>query len=267
MLPATSQIDQTRTCCWASRRCSRRVKKRTSINILIMLKKFFPSNRLINAEDLMKTWRIIVMIIFAQILGLIIGVIFPLNPDRFLSIWTGGAFGTLPGFILGVIWYFKSQDPKNGIPYFTIGFFAIGSVVLPIAAFGLLNSGLEFNNLKEEIKALDPTVIEKLVVYKGYRKQNILEITDHDALYAFTEACKDIEGDHIQNTKSCRTIDRYYIELNGILPKDIILDHCETELATGTFATREGNKTSYHGNFSSKSLKPWLNDYVLKNMK
>ncbi len=231
-----------------------------------MLNKLFPNNRLIKAEDLKKTWRIIAMVIVGQIVGLCIGLAFSLHPDKFLSLWAGGAIGTLPGFIIGVIWYFKSQDKNNGIPYLTIGFFAIGSLILPIAAIGLLSSGLAFNNLKEELKSIDPSAIERLVVYKGYRKQNVLEITDTKALYAFADACKDIEGDHIQNMQPCKTIDRYYIELSGILPKDIILDHCETDIATGTFATREGNTTSYHGDFSSKSLKPWLSRYVLEKI-
>lgn len=197
---------------------------------------------------------------------LLTGFAFSLHPDKFLSVWSGAAFATFPGFILGAIWYLKSEDRKKEVPYFTLGFFAIASIILPVAAFGLIGSGLEFINLKEEIKIIDPSNIEKLVAYKGYRKQNVLEITDKTALKAFANACRDIEGDHIQNAKQCRTIDRYYIELNGILPKDIILDHCETDIATGTFATREGNVTTYHGNFSSKSLKPWLSTYVLENI-
>jgi hypothetical protein len=232
-----------------------------------MLKKLSPNNRFIKAEDLKKTWRIIVMVIIGQVIGLCTGIVFSLHPDKFLSIWAGGAIGTLPGFIIGVLWYFRSQNKSNGIPYVTIGFFAVGSIALPIAAFGLLSSGMAFNNLMEEIKTIDPSSIEKLVVYKGYRKQNVLELTDIKALYEFAEACRDIEGDHIQNMKPCKTIDRYYIELTGILPKDIILDHCETDIATGTFATREGNTTSYHGDFSSKSLKPWLSKYILGNIK
>ncbi len=228
-----------------------------------MLNTLFPNNSFIKAEDLKKTWRIIVMVIVGQVVGFCIGIAFSLHPDKFLSLWAGGAIGTLPGFIIGVLWYFKSQDKNISAPYFTIGFFAIGSIALPIAAFGLLSSGLAFNHLMEEIKSLDPSVIEKLVVYKGNRKQAVLELTDTKALYAFTEACRDIEGDNIQNLKPCRTIDRYYIELTGILPKDIILNHCETDIATGTFATKKGNTTSYYGGFSSTLLKSWLNRYVL----
>lgn len=232
-----------------------------------MLDKLFPNNRFIKAEDLKKTWRIIVMVIVGQGIGLCIGIAISLHPDKFISIWAGGAIGTLPGFLIGVFWYFGSKDKNNGIPYFTIGFFAIGSIALPLAAFGLLSSGIAFNNIMEEIKTIDPSAIEKLVVYKGYRKQNVLEITDSKALYEFTKACRDIEGECIQNMKQCNTIDRYYIELTGILPKDIVLDHCETNIATGTFATKEGNTTFYHGNFSSKLLKLWLSKYVLENIK
>ena len=228
-----------------------------------MLNKLFPKSRLINAEDLMKTWRIIAMVILGQIIGLCFGIIFALHPDKFLSIWTGGAFGTFPGFITGVIWYFKNEDREKGIPYFTLAFFVIASIALPVAALGLFREGLEFTKMEENIKTIDPAIINKIVVYKGWKRQNIIEITDRNALNEFAYACQDIEGDHIQNSKPCRTIDRYYVELTGILSKDIILDHCETDIATGTFATREGNVTNYYGNFSSKSLKPWLSTYVL----
>ena len=206
------------------------------------------------------------MVIVGQIFGLFVGFAFPLHPDKFLSIWSGAAFAAFPGFIIGTIWYFKSEDRKKGIPYFTLGFFAIASIGLPIAAFGLLNEGMEFTKIKEQSKRINPAVIEKLVVYKGFSKRSILEITDRIALNEFAYACQDIEGDHIQNAKPCKTIDRYYIELGGILPKDIIVDHCETEFATGSFATREGNVTSYHGTFYSKSLKPWLYTYVLEKI-
>lgn len=231
-----------------------------------MLDKLFPGNRFIKAEDLRKTWRIIIMVVFGQLFGFFIGLVFTLHPDKFLSIWSGAAFGTFPGFILGVIWYYQSEDRRKGIPYFTLGFFALGSILLPIVAFGLISSGLAFTNLQEDMKSLNPSTIDKLVVYKGYKKRNVLEITDKTALESFAYACRDVEGDYFQNAKPCRTIDRYYIELTGILPKDIILDHCETDLATGSFATREGNRTTYHGTFSSKSLKPWLTSYVIGNI-
>ncbi len=106
-----------------------------------MLNKLFPNNRLVKAEDLKNTWRIILMVIFGQVIGLLIGLFFSLHADKFLSLWIGSAIGTLPGFILGIIWYFKSQK-KNNIPYFTISFFAIGAILLPIMAFVLLNDGL-----------------------------------------------------------------------------------------------------------------------------
>jgi hypothetical protein len=232
----------------------------------MMLKKIFPNNRLISAEDLMKTWRIIVMVVIGQILGLCAGFFFSIHPDKFLSAWTGAAFGTLPSFLVGTLWYFKTDDRKKGIPYFTLGFFAIASVSLSAVAFGLLNEGMESTKIIEASKRINPSVIKKLVVYKGFSKNSILEITDRIALKEFAYACQDIEGEYIQNAKPCKTIDRYYIKLNGILPKDIILDHCETEFVTGSFATRVGNVTNYYGTFHSRSLKPWLHTYVLEKV-
>lgn len=138
-----------------------------------MLNKLFPNNRLIKAEDLKKTWRIILMVIIGQVIGLLIGLVFSLHADKLLSLWIGGAIGTLPGFIVGIIWYFKSQK-KNDIPYFTISFFAIGAILLPIMAFGLLSDGLEFKSLKEKIKTINASDIEKIVIYKGYHRKNII---------------------------------------------------------------------------------------------
>ncbi len=119
-----------------------------------MLSKLFPQNRLIKAEDLMKTWRIIVMVIICQLLGLLVGLVVPLHPEKFLSLWIGGAIGTLPGFIIGTLWYYSSEDRSKGVPYFTLGFFAIGSIILPIVAFGLLASGTKFTNLKLNLQTL-----------------------------------------------------------------------------------------------------------------
>jgi len=228
-----------------------------------MLEKLFPNNRLIKAEDLKKTWRIIVMVIVGQIIGLTIGFLFALHPDIFLSVWSGAAFGTLPGFILGTLWYFQNEERRKGIPYFTLGFFALGAIVLPVAAYFLLASGLAFNNLKSSIKSLDPSAMSQLVVYKGYRRENIIEIKDSKALASFTAACQDIENDYIQNSQPCNSMAEYYIELSDVLPRDIILDYCETDLAKGVFATRAGDTTTYHGTFSSKSLKSWLTKYVV----
>ncbi len=91
------------------------------------------------------------MVIIGQVIGLLIGLVFSLHADKLLSLWIGGAIGNLLGFIVGIIWYFKSQK-KNDIPYFTISFFAIGAILLPIMAFSLLSDGLEFKSLKEKNK-------------------------------------------------------------------------------------------------------------------
>ncbi len=76
------------------------------------------------------------------------------------------------------------------------------------------------------------------------RNSNLAFRNVQSILLSFSEACKDIEDDYFQMNKPCNRIAEYYIELNGILPKDIILDYCQTDLAKGVFAKREGNTVS-----------------------
>jgi len=93
---------------------------------------------MIKAEDLRNTWRIIFLVIIGQLIGLLIGYVFKIHPELFISTWVGAAIGTLPGFLLGLIWHFSNQERRKAIPYFTVCFFAIGAIISPVTAFQIL---------------------------------------------------------------------------------------------------------------------------------
>ena len=82
---------------------------------------------MIKAEDLRNTWRIILLVIVGQLVGLLIGYVFKIHPELFISTWVGATIGTLPGFLLGLIWHFSNQERRKAIPYFTVCFFGPNS--------------------------------------------------------------------------------------------------------------------------------------------
>lgn len=228
-----------------------------------MLNKLFPSSRLIRAEDLRKTWRIIVSTITCQVIGISLGVIFDLHPDRFLSAWIGGAIATFPAVILGILWCYKKRMFREGIPFITLIFFISVSVFLSFAGCNLAREGREFKVMVKSLRTINERDLPSITVYTNYQQKVIKEINDTQVIRKFITACRDVEGEHIQNSKPCGTIKRYYLDLSGSTPKDIILDHCESEYATGSFAESDGHRTTYHGGFHSKSLKPWLQTYII----
>lgn len=217
---------------------------------------------MIKAEDLRNTWRIIVAVIVCQIIGLSLGFMSNIHPQTFISIWAGGALGTLPGFIIGLVWHFGEQQRRANIPYFTVGFFALGSIILPIAAFQLLSGGIGYMNLVNSLQSIPPSKIASLNVYKGYDQRNSITIEDQKQISLFIEACSDIKDDYVQHNASCNPTAEYFVDLNGAIPKNIILEYCQSNVAKGVFAIREGKSTSFHGKFSSVKLKEWLSIYV-----
>ena len=219
-------------------------------------------NKMVKAEDLRNTWRIILLVIVGQLIGILFGFTIELHAEPFFSLWIGGAFGTLPGFLLGIFWHFSNPERRKAIPYFTVGVFAIGAIVLPFAAFNLLTGGIGYMKLVSNLQALTPSTISSLSIYKGYDNSKILTITDKKQLTSFIESCSDLQNNYTQYNSSCNETARYYIGLNGALPKDIILEYCQSNVAKGVFAIREGKTTSFHGTFTSTGLKKWLSENV-----
>jgi hypothetical protein len=218
---------------------------------------------MIKAEDLRNTWRIIVAVVIGQLTGLAIGFLAKLHPELFLSIWTGGAIGTLPGFIIGLFWHFGERRRRKQVPYFTVGFFALGSIIFSITAFQLLIGGIGSVNLVTSLQSLSPSAISTLTIYKGYDQSNTITITDREQISSFIEACSDLKDDYIQHNSTCNRTAEYFIGLNGSLPKDLILEYCQSNVVKGVFAIREGKTTTFHGTFSSVKLKEWLTNNVV----
>ena len=80
-------------------------------------------------------WRILLVVLIAQLFGGFVSIILAKYEHLFLDFWFGGAVSTLVGFVLGVLWqaYANRETIKDN--FLVIAFIGVLSLALTLSAF------------------------------------------------------------------------------------------------------------------------------------
>ncbi len=213
--------------------------------------------------DLKSVWRVLVAVVLCQLVGGAISLVVSMHHFWFMNLWLGGAAGTLPGFVLGVVWQLKSQTPDRGwigIACF-LGFLAIAITGM---AFGVVLPQMrsEMANLTA-INQLQAEPLKSIEVFDRYGRERIASITDPDSLSAFAKGMADSVG-HSPNHP--RYSDSWYVVVEGATRHEfeLHLNPRFPQSVIGYFVVKSGNSTSYHGTFESKGLRLWVEIHLMK---
>ena len=217
----------------------------------------------ITFTDLKSVWRIIIAVALCQLVGSAISIAISPHHFWFMNARIGGAAGTLPGFVLGVVWQLRSSTSDRG----WIGlacFLGIITIVITVMAFGSAFPRMqrEMRNL-DRINQLHNESLQQIEVFDRYGKERITTITDPDALNAFAEGIADAVG-HSPNHP--RYSDSWYVVVDGTTRHQFVL-HLNPRFpksVIGYFVVKSGNSTSYHGTFESKALRSWVEIQLMK---
>jgi hypothetical protein len=219
--------------------------------------------RNITFSDLKSVWRIIVAVILCQLVGGAVGLAVSMHHFWFMNLWLGGAAGTLPGFVLGVVWQLKSRPEGRswvGIAFF-FGFLAVAITAM---AFGVALPQMrsEMANLTV-VNQLQAESLQLIEVFDRSGDKRIARITDPESVAAFTKGIADAVGHSPNHPRYSRswyvvvegtTRHQFELHLNPRFPQSVI----------GYFVEKAGNTTYYHGTFESKSLRPWVETHLMK---
>jgi len=217
----------------------------------------------ITFSDLKSVWRIIVAVLLCQLVGGAISLVISMHHFWFMNLWLGGAAGTLPGFILGVVWQLKSPTSDRG----WIGIACVlGLIAIAITgmAFGVALPQMrsEMENLTA-ISQLQAESLQLIEVFDRYGDKRIARITNPESLAAFASGVSDAVGhspNHPRYTESWHVVvegttqHQFDLHLNPGFPQSVI----------GYIVVKSGNTTVYHGTFESKGLRPWVETHLMK---
>ena len=116
------------------------------------------------SEDLRFTWRILAGPAIGQLIGLMLGYLVSFDPNKFLSVWIGGAAGTGIGFWCGIYWHFKDTNRRKKKPYFTTGFIGLICHGFGIVALTTVLGGIGFSSNLDQLKALKTEQINRIII-------------------------------------------------------------------------------------------------------
>lgn len=207
--------------------------------------------------------RRIIWAVFAfQFIGAGLGLLIAPHFDMLFNMWMGGALGGPLGFVAGLCWELTRKDCARRLPVAET--WMVGLIVFAVGAFACLFvipfSKAEMRAIAE-LKSIDGTRIENIVVYKELGRQKLVEIADRQALMDFADRCKDIEGyspNHPVYTSS------WHVMLNGAAAQEFEF-YYEANLPqalVGEFDLRNTSPLDTHGHFSSKRLREWFAKHV-----
>jgi hypothetical protein len=148
----------------------------------------------ITFTDLKGIWRIIVAVVLCQLVGCAISLVVSMHHFWFMNLWLGGAAGTLPGFILGVVWQLRSPNSASGWLGITcfLGFIAVAITGMTFGvALPLMRSEME--NLTA-ISQLQAESLQLIDVFDRYGDKRIARITNPESLAAFASGISDAVG-------------------------------------------------------------------------
>lgn len=212
--------------------------------------------------ELRQVWRIVVVILVGQSLGGLVAISRNEFHSIFLNLWFGAAVGTLPGFLTGLIWQFRSASQTE----WRSGAWFLGFLSLSVSAFAIgifYPAMLEENRRIADLHTMPHEKIVRIDAYVGEGKDNNIRITQTNALTAFANAVADAVGyspNHPVYSASWhvivqgQTVRDLKLQLDPRLPHSVV----------GSFVTKSGNSTWYYGNFRSEMLRRWVDNYLIK---
>ena len=181
-----------------------------------------------------------------------------------MNFWIGGVAGTLPGFIIGVVWQVKSAPTSRA----WIGVASLMGLFAAIITGMALGVALpimqrEMANLKA-LSQLQDEHLKQITVFDRSGKKRIAHFKDPEILTAFATGIADAVGhapNHPRYTASWYTVvdgttrHEFELHLNPRFPQSV----------TGYFVKKTGNSTSYQGAFESKGLRPWVETHLMQD--
>ena len=220
------------------------------------------------SEDLRFTWRILAGPAIGQLIGLMLGYLVSFDPNKFLSVWIGGAAGTGIGFWYGIYWHFKDTNRRKKKPYFTTGFIGLICNGLGIVALTTVLGGIGFSSNLDQLKALKTEQINRITVMEEFETVPLLIIDDDGILAEFSSACQDSIKYIPKVNYSPKTTFSCFIEISESFPYGLSVDILEGESnrIICTFAKRDGRAMSYHGTFESYGLRGWFDKYIVSKL-
>ncbi|MFH1303656.1 MAG: hypothetical protein ABIK07_21580 [Planctomycetota bacterium] len=218
----------------------------------------------ITSTDLKSIWRIIVAVALCQLVGVAVSLALSMHHFWFMNFWLGGVAGTLPGFVLGVVWQVKSV-PSSREWIGVVCFLGLLAVVITGMALGVVLPQMrrEMANLTA-LSQLQDDRLQQITVFDRSGKKRITRITDLESLSAFATGIADAVGhspNHPRYTKSWYVVvdgttrHEYELHLNPRFPQSVI----------GYFVAKSGNSTVYHGTFESNGLRSWVETHLMKD--
>jgi len=134
-----------------------------------------------------KVWRIILPVIICQAVGAAISLAIVDHHHTFMVVWVGGAFGTLPGYIVGLIWQLSVVRDEEDWG-FTAIFLGFISFFLLIFALSIQKHMTVESSELERLAELKESHFDQIDFYENCGRKRLLSITSSEEIDVFTEA-------------------------------------------------------------------------------
>ena len=207
-----------------------------------------------------KVWRIILAVISCQAVGAAISFTIVDHHHTFLVFWLGGAFGTLPGYLFGLIWQTRAmgQEEDWGFTAILLGFI---SFILLLGALWL-QKHLSFESSElERLAELKELRFDQMDIYENCGRKRLLSITNSDDIDVFTQAVGSavghvVEGDHYT--------DAWFVVLGGKSNREFVLYFKEgmASHVVGAVAYRQGGMVYRSVRFNTPLLRSWAETHL-----
>ncbi|MBI1372786.1 MAG: hypothetical protein GC159_08505 [Phycisphaera sp.] len=228
-------------------------------------------NGQIQLNDLKLMWRVVACVIVSQLIGGAVGLFVSMHYAAFMNFWLGGAMGTLPGFLVGLAWQFKSV-PARRTWIVPVGFIGLIAVMLTGMVFGFVLPWVrgEMQRL-DDLRHLRASDIAQIDVYDcdsdipniHNTETRIASITDSAAIAAFVTGAADVKG---YSPNHPRVLHEWYVLITGTSRREYTLQVTSDRRGsiTGNFVEVGDDATymSSHGSFESAGLRAWMGKYV-----
>ena len=203
-----------------------------------------------------KLWRIVLAVIIFQSVGAAISLSTIDHHDVFRVIWEGGAFGTLPGFVVGLIWQTHAARGDKGwvLSAALLGFI---SFVLLIAAILHLRILREETHELELLSGLVDLDFNRIEVYERCGRKRLKTIMNPETIAAFTDAIGKAEGDTV---KHYRYTDAWFVALRGGWRWEFLLYFEENtpNHVVGEIVYLQHGRIRTLAHFRTRTLRSWV---------
>jgi len=213
-------------------------------------------------SSIIRIWRLVLLVVVAQLLGGVGGLLLLPRYDSFTNSWIGGTLAAPVGFLAGLWWQLASRDRRHDTRLDLVLFIALLTcLAAPIGALAAVRSEQDFQARLDAFRALPADSVRRITCYDKHGRERLVTIEDAEALQAFARACRDAQGygpNHPHYWES------WYVVVEG--DKTIELE-CHFEQGRGDqlvayFVEKRGDWTGYYGSFISTDLRPWFEQHV-----